>query len=311
MKKVLIIEDDTDLLEEIGEILTYEGYFVVLAGDGKDGLEKAWSERPHIILSDIKMPEIDGFEVFKSLYLTGDYITVPFIFISGLTDRQTYRHGMELGADDFLFKPFTRQELLRAVEIRLKQSRQIESEIERRIKMVEKNLARRLEKIMEGKKSDGPQAILPYDGLRKKVNHFINMEIQTSIQANNVIKELKDAIQKELKQSLSPAQKKMLQRLEERINSPGLIRDNQTAFLLQVESRFPHFLERVRQKHPLLTRYDRIFIAASYLELDTFQMADLLVISAESVRKSRYRIKKKLGLKKEDDFQVYIKGFDS
>lgn len=120
MKKILIIDDEEMLREEIGEILTYEGYETLLAENGKIGLEMAQIHCPDLILCDIMMPEIDGKRVLYELRAQEKTTLIPFIFMSALAERQYVRNGMELGADDYLIKPFNSEELLHTIQARLK-----------------------------------------------------------------------------------------------------------------------------------------------------------------------------------------------
>lgn len=127
MKKILIIDDEDLLREEITGILMYEGFYVVEARNGNEGVKKAKEIIPDLILCDILMPDMDGFQVLQNLKETKHAESTPFIFITAIGDRKNYRKGMEMGAEDFLIKPFTRTEILNAIKIRLqKASRQIE-----------------------------------------------------------------------------------------------------------------------------------------------------------------------------------------
>jgi len=119
MKKVLLIEDDTILRETTAELLELADYDVRTASDGKKGVQLAKEYLPEVIVCDIMMPELDGYGVLKTL--SEEQITkgIPFIFLTAKTERKDIRKGMELGADDYLTKPFEEQELLGAIESRL------------------------------------------------------------------------------------------------------------------------------------------------------------------------------------------------
>lgn len=122
MKKVLIIEDDLIMRENMAELLTLVGYKVDIAKDGKLGIEKAKSFLPDLIICDIKMPILDGYGVLHILSKDVSTASIPFIFVTAKTDRNDLRKGMEMGADDYLTKPFDDTELLKAVETRLKKN---------------------------------------------------------------------------------------------------------------------------------------------------------------------------------------------
>jgi len=119
-KKVLIIEDNDDIRENVIEILELAGYTVGSASNGKAGVELALQDIPDIILCDIMMPEMDGYGVLYMLSKRPETITVPFIFLTAKAEHFDRRKGMEMGADDYLTKPFDDMELLNAIESRLK-----------------------------------------------------------------------------------------------------------------------------------------------------------------------------------------------
>lgn len=119
MKKILLIEDDTALRENTAELLGFSNYNVVTAANGKIGIEKAKSEQPDIIICDIMMPEVDGYGVLEAVASDETTNHIPFIFLSAKTEHKEVRKGMDLGADDYLTKPFEESELLSAVESRL------------------------------------------------------------------------------------------------------------------------------------------------------------------------------------------------
>jgi len=120
MTTILVIEDHEDIRENIQEILTLAGYRVFTAPNGKEGIELALKTPPDLVLSDIMMPESDGYDVLQALQQNEATCGVPFIFITAKTERPDIRKGMELGADDYLTKPFDDVELLNAVTGRLK-----------------------------------------------------------------------------------------------------------------------------------------------------------------------------------------------
>jgi DNA-binding response OmpR family regulator len=120
MSKILVIEDELAIRTNLALMLKAEGYAVEAAADGRAGVALARSFAPDLIISDIMMPEMDGFGVLEELRADPRHADTPFIFLSALNDKTNLRRGMNLGADDFLNKPFTRDELLGAVTSRLK-----------------------------------------------------------------------------------------------------------------------------------------------------------------------------------------------
>ena len=119
-KTVLIIEDNNDIRENIFEILQLADYIVYEAQNGKAGVELAIKHKPDIILCDIMMPELDGYGVLYILNKNPETANIPFIFLTARAERLDLRKGMEMGADDYLTKPFDDMELLNAIETRLK-----------------------------------------------------------------------------------------------------------------------------------------------------------------------------------------------
>lgn len=119
MKTILLIEDDIVLRENTAELLELSKYKVLKASDGNKGLALAKANLPDIIVCDIMMPELDGYGVLKKLSKSKATKYIPFIFLSAKTERKDVRKGMNLGADDYIAKPFTEDELISAIESRM------------------------------------------------------------------------------------------------------------------------------------------------------------------------------------------------
>lgn len=119
MKTVLLIEDDAILRENTAELLELSNYKVIKASNGKVGIELAKKHLPNIIVCDIMMPELDGYETLKILSKNKTTKFIPFIFLSAKTERNDVRRGMNLGADDYITKPFTEDDIISAIESRL------------------------------------------------------------------------------------------------------------------------------------------------------------------------------------------------
>jgi CRP-like cAMP-binding protein/DNA-binding NarL/FixJ family response regulator len=122
MKTILLIEDDADMRDNTAEMLELANYRVLKAENGKRGVDMARQEVPDLVLCDIMMPELDGYGVLHLLGREPRTAEVPFIFLTARTERSDVRKGMELGADDYLTKPYEESELLNAIEGRLKRS---------------------------------------------------------------------------------------------------------------------------------------------------------------------------------------------
>src|SRR5690242_2364386 len=115
MTKILVIEDEALILENVVEILEMEGFEVKGAPNGKLGLQVAAQFVPDLIICDIMMPEVNGYDVLMELNSSPELSVIPFIFLTARASRVDIRKGMTLGADDYLPKPFSAQELLQAV----------------------------------------------------------------------------------------------------------------------------------------------------------------------------------------------------
>ena len=119
MKKILLIEDDTVVRENTAELLQLANYKVITASDGKIGVAEAKKHLPDIIICDIMMPELNGYGVLQILSKEKTTKQIPFIFLSAKTERKDIRKGMDLGADDYITKPFDESEIFSAIESRL------------------------------------------------------------------------------------------------------------------------------------------------------------------------------------------------
>ena len=122
MTHILLIEDNQDIRELTADILLLEGYNVTTVSDGKKGVEQAFKTLPDLIICDIMMPELDGYGVFEQLQENEDTAKIPFIFLSAKSEKSDFRKGMTLGADDYITKPFEPEELVNAIETRLKKN---------------------------------------------------------------------------------------------------------------------------------------------------------------------------------------------
>lgn len=143
-RKILVVEDEPTLREQICEILQFEGYRVVSAENGVAGVTSAIKEIPDLILSDVMMPVMDGVEFLKEI--RGNDLTrlIPFVFMTALAERENVRMGMEMGADDYVTKPFTHLDLLKAVEARIQKQDAILEEKEQALDSLRNTIITRL-----------------------------------------------------------------------------------------------------------------------------------------------------------------------
>lgn len=125
IKRILVIEDNEEVRENLEEILLLSGYQVAVAPDGKVGVELALAQPPDLIICDVMMPELDGFGVLNILARKPLTSGIPFVFLTAKTEKEDIRRGMNLGADDYITKPFYKDELLGVIETRLRKSAQL------------------------------------------------------------------------------------------------------------------------------------------------------------------------------------------
>ncbi len=129
MKKILLIEDNDDIRKNTAEILELSNYKVIVAENGKIGVEKALQYEPDLIICDIMMPELDGYGVLHAVQKNNSIKNTPIIFLTARSERDDFRKGMELGADDYITKPFSGTELMNAVDSRLRKFDQLKIEL--------------------------------------------------------------------------------------------------------------------------------------------------------------------------------------
>ncbi len=139
-KTVMIIDDSADIRMIINETLNLYGFATVVASDGLTGLKLAAEHLPDLIICDINMPVMDGFQTLEAMRAQELTSTIPFVFLSGATDRINVRKGMELGADDYLTRPFSPKELTAAVNARLDKHARLQTVSERKLEELRGNI---------------------------------------------------------------------------------------------------------------------------------------------------------------------------
>ena len=144
MKKILVIEDEMQIRNDIMKTLELCNYEVYGAPNGKAGLQVSLEQIPDLIISDIMMPELNGYELLNELQKYKETAHIPFLFLSAKSDKTDIREGMKLGADDFLTKPFDIDELIEAVEARLKRKERSEQKYMAKFEDLRENLRRTL-----------------------------------------------------------------------------------------------------------------------------------------------------------------------
>ncbi|MFQ5570513.1 MAG: response regulator [Rhodothermales bacterium] len=144
MRTILVIEDDADVRDNIQDLLTSDDYVVIPVADGRAGLKEAHFRQPDLIICDVMMPDIDGYEVLRELRQQPETMSIPFVFVTAKASRSAQRIGMNLGADDYLVKPFTSEELLNTVHARLERHEERSYRYQERLEELRSNLSRTL-----------------------------------------------------------------------------------------------------------------------------------------------------------------------
>jgi two-component system sensor histidine kinase/response regulator len=140
MDTILIVEDEYQLLEDIRDLLGYEGYATLTALNGKEGVALALEHLPDLIISDVMMPGMDGYGMLRALRADPRTARIPLIFLTARSEREDMRQGMDLGADDYLVKPFTFEELLKAVQARLSRQDVLVRDVEEKVDSLRGNI---------------------------------------------------------------------------------------------------------------------------------------------------------------------------
>jgi DNA-binding response OmpR family regulator len=166
MKKILLIEDNDEVRENTAEILELSDYKVFTAADGKEGVETANKELPDLIICDIMMPVLDGYGVLHTLGKKPETAGIPFIFLTAKSEKSDFRRGMDMGADDYITKPFDGSELLNAVEVRLKKA-----------EALKKVYSQDAQGVNEFLKSAQEAANIPLTSLEREVNAYRKKQV--------------------------------------------------------------------------------------------------------------------------------------
>ena len=165
MTTILVVEDDDAIRNNVIRLLRLEGYEIESATNGRQGLDKARDVRPQVIISDIGMPEMDGFEMLEAIRADAELgATTSVMLLTALDDRASMRRGMTSGADDYLAKPFTRVELLDALDSLLKKRGRVEASIESAVRAREEHLRRVFHESLGGRELPDKFTLEPPSG---------------------------------------------------------------------------------------------------------------------------------------------------
>ena len=181
-KKILLIEDDKIVRDNTAELLQLANYEVITAENGKYGVEKAIFFKPDLIICDILMPELDGYGVLQIMMRNKSLQRIPIIFMSAKTKHEDIRRGMDLGASDYITKPFEESELLSAIASRLKRKEIMEGERTEKSIIVKKWRIEEIEKVFKDKEviTYKPSATIYCEGSTSNhIFYIINGEVKT------------------------------------------------------------------------------------------------------------------------------------
>ncbi|MBE9207108.1 EAL domain-containing response regulator [Nostoc sp. LEGE 06077] len=145
MIKILVIEDEESVRENLLDLLEAEDFKTIAAANGRTGVDLAFAEAPDLILCDMMMPEIDGYGVLTALRQDPLTATIPFIFLTAKSAKSDFRQGMDMGADDYLTKPFTRAELLGAIMNRLERQATLKKYLSSSPKIIPKTVSPKIQ----------------------------------------------------------------------------------------------------------------------------------------------------------------------
>ncbi len=315
MSKILIIEDEKALREEIADILRFEGFEVFQSDNGKDGIGIALEQKPDLILCDIMMPIMNGTDVLKNLMKSEDTRYIPFIFITALSERKDIREGMEMGADDYLIKPFSVNELLGSIKSRIDkyktQQKLIQSNISQAHSDLTKRLAQLKDKIVE---QNNDIDLLRLEKMIQRKNAPENgtiVETLKNIDSANKFHNLEKILDKELRNKQPNNTESFFVNLHNEIRKQSHLVNNWSMFQLKFNQLYPEFHDNLIRRFPGIKQSEIALASSISMNLSTLQIASLMNITAASVRKSRYRLKKKLGLQKEENLSVFFHSLNS
>lgn len=139
-ERILVVEDDSALLAGVRDILELAGFDVTTAANGLEAITALEQAAPHLILSDISMPRMDGYQLYAVVRANAEWVSIPFIFLTAQGEKADIRRGKEMGADDYITKPFDEDDLLVAVRAKLQRRQQLEAARDRQFADLKRNI---------------------------------------------------------------------------------------------------------------------------------------------------------------------------
>ncbi len=310
---ILVIEDDWELRELLTNMLSLEGYRVIEADCGRAGIAKLQSVKPDLILCDIMMPDMDGYQVLLNLKEIYPSFEIPLVFITALADRKDYRMAMEIGANDYLTKPFSAQELKSCVRSQIEKSKTIEKRVMEKIEKIEDFVQVRiaeLETLIKQQASEigriSEVNVELEENLNKREDE-LSKETLLIIDSNNTLQNIENAINAEVnRQDISPKERNTLLKLKNHINNRNLFVTSWTVFQMQFNKNYPGFLRKIVEIYPHLSQMELTLACALAINVSTDQLSKMFCIMPESVRKSKYRLKQKIRLESGQSLREYF-----
>lgn len=193
MDKILVIEDEKNIRDTIKEILVLNDYKVETAENGLLGVAKALQFKPDLIICDVMMPEMDGFETLNNIRSISDISNTPFIFLTAKAEKRDFREGMNSGADDFLNKPFNTKELLEVIQLRISKSKKAKKEYSEEISTL-KNEVQNLQNSIDNLSYNNSHVLrAPLLKIIGLINYLIDESGETSPMNQEALNMLKDS----------------------------------------------------------------------------------------------------------------------
>ena len=229
-RKILVIEDERTTLNSIVEFLLSEGFDAVGAENGRDGIELAQKHLPALIICDILMPELDGYDVLTYLQQDPETAGIPFIFLTATTDSSSFRLGMEMGADDYLRKPVTSAELRAAIASRLRKQE------------VSTHNYSAANNVNPNTSTDDPEQLKDYANAQSSLFNFIIEGIKPSIaRLNREMSEFRDTLTESKQQEHLDNIEKEFSRLQAVVNQVSELHKILTPENTKILSQFDFF----------------------------------------------------------------------
>jgi DNA-binding response OmpR family regulator/DNA-binding CsgD family transcriptional regulator len=300
---VLIVDDQPENILVIDLYLSQNGYQVIVESSGAEAIRRAETELPDLILLDINMPDMNGFEVCRTLKNNSTTAFIPIIFVTSLNETENIVKGFEVGAVDYLLKPINTAELTARVKthVDLKQARQKLIDSHNQLMQQQEIIHQQKTQLIEHEKRQIEVA------LQKKNKELTSLLLQLTSYSEMFNRLLED-LQIVSKRTTA----EMAQKLEGLFLSYKLQlgAKNWKEFETRFVQTHDKFTRELQAKHPNLTGNELRLCAYTSLNLSTKEIASITLQNEDSIKKARYRLRKKLGLDEKDNLLAYLNNFN-